>query len=948
MSPERWRQITDVFHAALATPASDRSPFLAAACAGDETLRVEVEAMLAAHGRAAAGDREALTAAGSSETFDLQPGLAFGPYTVEGPIGAGGMGQVYRGSDSRIGRAVAIKVLPGHYAADADRIRRFQLEARASGALNHPNVLTLYDVGIAHGRPYLVTELVDGETVRERLQRGAMPPARACDVAAAIARGLAAAHAKGVVHRDLKPENVMLTRDGRVKILDFGVAKLREPDVVEPHRGASAVQTDPGIVVGTAGYMAPEQVNGLGVDGRADVFALGAILFELLTGRRAFDRESRIDTLHASVHDDPAMASVVTRHWPPGLVRIVQRCLEKDPDARFHSAADLAFALETVMSGALPIEQRVRPTAGRSLVYFLAAIAILLALVAGAMLLVEGPRAPAVAKQVARFALEMPPGVRFAESPAISPDGTTIVFAANEGPVATQRLFVRRIDQVASVALPGTDGATSPFFSPDGESVAFWADKKLMRTRVDATGPPAVVCDAEVMHGGTWTADDRIVFASGNLGLHDVPARGGVPRPVTAGRAPPIDYRAPAILPGGRAVLITIREGERRFRIDALTLATGARHTVIAQGFDARLVPSGHIVYAAGGALFAVRFDLERLEASGPHVQLLDGVSVDLREGKGHFALSDTGTLLVAPRRSSARRTLAWVDRSGAETPLPLEPRVYWTPRLSPDGRRVAVVVDEEGTLHLWLHHLDRGTFSRVTSEGSNWAPVWSRDGTHLFYVSERNGQWHLVRQTVDGPMSRELLLSSEDGELAPGGLSTDGRSLVYISQSPAGDGELRLLDLATRRTDLIQAFPARVGMPSPSPDGRWLGFTAWSPVRPSIHVRPWQDGSPRLLADAAGYTVWSRTGDRVFFRTRRGAANVTTDAIFELPFDPVRGVPSGPERQLFRKSFTDWLGVPGFDVAADGRFLLVLRDPREPLPPQLNVLLNVDDQLTR
>ena len=888
----------------------------------------------------------------SSASFELETGGTIGPYTIEGLIGAGGMGRVYRARDARLGREVAIKVLPALYAADASRLQRFEQEARAAGALTHPSLLTVYDVGTSDGRPYLVTELLDGETVRDRIGRGAMPPVRACDVAAAIARGLAAAHAKGVVHRDLKPENVMITRDGRVKILDFGIAKLRPRD---PHGGAaalaSAVQTDPGVIVGTAGYMAPEQVRGLETDARADIFALGAVLFELLTGRRAFDRESRVDTLHATLHDEPAISESNAGQCPAALVRIVQRCLEKDPDARFHSAADLAFALETVMGSALASHGLDRPMVRPSALYLITAAVLLLALAGGLVLLLRAPGASSADRELARFALPPAPRILFPGAPAITPDGTTIVYAAFDGPVETRRLYVRRIDQMATVALPGTEGASSPFFSADGKSVAFWADNKLKRTSLDSTASPVVVCAVELFLGGTWTADGMIVFGSTNNGLQQVVADGGAPQPLTT--ADPakseIDHHAPERLPGGRALLVTVHEGERQFRVDVLTLATGTRRTVIEDGFDAQYMPTGHLVYVAGATLFAVPFDLERLEVSGRSVQLLDGVATDQHEGDGHYALSDTGTLVFLPAAPLSRRTIAWVDRSGSTTPLPIDPRTFWTPRLSPDGRQFAVVVEEGDTRQIWIHRFDSGAFSRVTDEGSNWAPVWSRDGAHLLYVSARNDHWHLMRQAADGNAAPEVLLRSADDELAPGGLSADGQSLIYVTRSPNGNGELRALDMASRRTAAIPDLPARVGMPALSPGGRWIGFTAWLPLRPSIFVRPFGDAGPvRLLVEGAGYTVWSRSGDRVFFRSRRGSADTTSDGIFELPFDPIRGVATGPARQLFRKSFSDWLGVAGFDVSPDGRFLLVLSDERESLPRNLNVLLHVDDELRR
>src|SRR6478736_1811356 len=348
MTPERWQQITGMFHAALLRTPDQRRTFLLDACGADEPLRAELEAMLAAHDHA--GDPDSIPAVAVSEQMlRLQSGSVVGRYRIDALIGAGGMGQVYRARDPSIDRDVAIKVLPADYAADAERLRRFEQEAHACGALSHPNVLTLYDVGTADGRPYLVMELLDGETLRDYIGRGALPAARACEIAAAIARGLAAAHARGIVHRDLKPENVMVTRDGRVKILDFGIAKLRVRDPILDQRTVTTpLRTAADTMLGTAGYMAPEQVRGEPTDERADLFALGAMLFELLSGRRAFDRASRVETLNAILHDDVPELGAAAASVPVALDRIVRRCLEKDPDARFQSARDLAFALDTV------------------------------------------------------------------------------------------------------------------------------------------------------------------------------------------------------------------------------------------------------------------------------------------------------------------------------------------------------------------------------------------------------------------------------------------------------------------------------------------------------------------------------------------------------------------------------------------------------------------------
>jgi serine/threonine-protein kinase len=877
------------------------------------------------------------------------PGGAIGPYEVRGLIGAGGMGRVYRARDARLDREVAVKVLPTSFAADAGRLRRFEQEARASGALTHPNVVTVHDVGTDHGRPYLVTELLDGETLRHRLARGALSVTRACELAAALARGLAAAHAKGVVHRDLKPENVMITRDGRVKILDFGVAKLRG---AEGHRvaetAAPTVQTDAGVIVGTAGYMAPEQVRGEESDGRADVFALGAILFELLTGRRAFDRQSRSETLEATLLDDPLTSVRSAHNAPAAVLRIVERCLEKEPDARFQSAADLAFALETVGGNAATASRE--PTIARRAVWpILIAAALLLAVGAGVVKLWQTPETAPADSQLVRFPIPVDSRIRFTSHAAISPDGGTIVYSSSEGLEKSQRLFARRIDQIAAIALPGTEQAGRPFFSPDGESVAFWADNKLKRTRVDGTSAPVIICALESFLGGTWTADGTIVFGSTGKGLRRVDANGGMPQPVGAFAPAEADglYHAPAMLPGGRTLLFTVYERERKFRIDALRLDTGERRTIVADGFDARYIPTGHLVYALGTALFALPFDPGRLEPLGPPVQLQDGVATAGRYGSAHYGLSDSGTLVFLPVVAEPRRMIAWVDERGTSTLLPLEPRAYLAPKLSPDGRQFAVVVEEADTFQIWIHDFDRGTFRRLTSGNRNWSPVWSPDGSRLFYVSERNDQYHLVRETLDSGSAPEVLLTSSD-ELGPGAVTPDGRLLFYATRSRRA-AELRVLDLEQRQSTQVAALPHHAAMPVLSPDGRWLGFTGWVSGPPSIFVRRVGAQAPvRTLVEGAGYTVWNRQGDKLYFRSRRGGVQGSAeDGVFELPFDPVRGVAAGPERQLFRKSFEDWLGVPGFDVAADGRFLLVLTDG-EALPREPHVVLHVDHELRR
>jgi len=959
MTPERWQQITGMFHAALLRDSAHRRTFLQDACGADEALRAEVEAMLAAHDNA--GDPGSIPAlAVSEQMLRLQSGSAVGRYRIDALIGAGGMGQVYRARDPRIERDVAIKVLPADYAADVERLRRFEQEAHASGALSHPNVLTLYDVGTAEGRPYLVMELLDGETLRDCVGRGAMPAARACEIAGAIARGLAAAHARGIVHRDLKPENVMVTRDGRVKILDFGIAKLRVRDPnLDQRTVTTPLRTAADTMLGTAGYMAPEQIRGEPTDERVDLFALGAMLFELLTGRRAFDRESRVETLNAILHDDVPALGAAAANVPLAVDRIVRRCLEKDPDARFQSARDLAFALDTAVDMAAPTSTAV-PLASvrrRGRWPALAAIALVVSgVVAFAMWRLPPSSAPPT-REPARFALPPPPGMRFAGVPVISPDGTLAVYPAGEGPTDKQRLFVRRLDQVTITELPGTEGGSGVFFSPDGKSVGFVADNTLKTIRVDRAVPPAVVCTATLFLGGTWTADGSIIFASIQHGLQRVAADGGTPQPLTTvdlSRSE-YDHHAPRILPGGRALLMTVHHGQARFRIDVLTLATAERRTIVADGFDAQYSPTGHIVYGSGADLFAVRFDVGRLTVAGAPVKLLDRVETEPLNGVGNFALSTAGTLVFLPQPPPAHRTLVWADRSGVTTPIPIEPGAFWTPRLSPDGRQFAVVVDDNGRRNIWVYRFDNATFLPIASEGLNRAPVWTRDGLRLTYLSERDGVRHLMSQPGDLSAPAESLLTSQSDELFPGSWSADGRSLVFVDSPPTDSSEVRVLQIEGRQVTAVPGVPVRSNRPAISPDGRWLAYgraPSAASGRPAIYVRPFPGPGPsRQFIDEAGQPVWSRDGEKIFFRSRRGAPQGSSgDGIFEMPFDRSRGIAAGPERQLFRKAFAEdaWMGIAGFDVAPDGRFLLVIPDESESIRPDMNVLLNVDDDLRR
>jgi len=964
VKPERWRQVTDLFHAALERDDVTRRAFLDEQCRGDDPLRREVDAMLRAHTSAGRFGESALGTRAIDKP-SLEPGATLGPYRVDGLIGAGGMGQVYRARDSRIGRDVAIKVLPATYAADADRLRRFEQEARASGALNHPNVLTLYDVGTAGGQPYLVTELLDGETLRDRINRGPLPPARACDWAAEIARGLAAAHAKEIVHRDLKPENIMVTREGRVKILDFGIAKLKARATTADGRTLTTpLHTAAEVMIGTAGYMAPEQVRGLPADGRADIFALGVIVFEMLTGRRAFDRPSRVETLSAILTDDPPAYGDEAASLPEGLVRIVRRCLEKDPDARFQSARDLAFALETIAALTLPREASVDRAIGRT--RRSVGIGLVVVGIAVAALTIRAwrsttPRAALPAQPLVQFAIPPPPRTTFSGRPAISPDGKLLVYSVDAG-TGSNRLFFRRLDQLEATAIPGTEGGFEPFFSPDGQSVGFLDGSEIKKVSVAVAGasPVVVVAVKLCCMGATWAADNTIIFGSIEHGLHRVSADGGVPQliaPLDTARHE-IDHHFPRILPGDKAMLFTIHAGAERFRIGVQVLATGARKVLVEDGFDAQYSPTGHLVYSNRASLLAVPFDLDRLEVTGPPAKLLDGVATFPGDGEADYSLSPVGTLVFAPAPVRTGRRLVWLDRSGASTPLSIEPRVFAQPRLSPDGARLAVTVTEGERQNIWVHQFANGLFAPVTFDGVNRAPLWTPDGARLTYSSFRAGLQHLFWQPTDASAPAEPLLSS-DNTLTPGGWTPDGRSLVFMEDPPTSNREIRsLTPHAPGRSELIPGIPIRSSWPALSPDGRWLAFVdrpAFS--LPTVYVQPFPGpGLRRQIVDGGFEAIWSRDGRELFFRSRRTAAPNPADGgppdegIFAVPFDPVQGVATAQPVQLFRGRFviTDY-AVPQYDVTRDGRrFVVAMAGDQEFVPVHLNVMLNVGDELLR
>jgi Tol biopolymer transport system component len=882
-------------------------------------------------------------------------GTTLGPYEIISPLGAGGMGEVYRARDARLGRDVAVKLLPASYANDADRLRRFEQEARATSALNHPNILTVFDLGTHDGAPYIVAELLEGRELRAHLDDGPLPVRRAADYARQVAQGLAAAHSKGVVHRDLKPENLFVTADGRVKILDFGLAKLRPQARVGGVDHDAPTQrplTDPGVVMGTVGYMSPEQVRGAEADHRSDLFSFGAVLYEMLTGRRAFRRDTLAETMTAILKEEPAELSESNAKVSPQLVRIVERCLEKDPERRFQSAHDLAFALEALsgssvgsnapatMVGGPTVESPPARSSWRAgLPWAVAVLGLLLAAVAFALPSLrrapEGPRA-------VRFSLALPEAVvpHFdveTHSLAISPDGLRLAYVAfYEG----QRvLWLRDLAELSARAMPGTEGATSPFWSPDGRHVAFFADGKLKRA--DVTGKTVqTVCglSAATDATGTWGRDGTILYSEEFGGaVYRVPAGGGAAALVLEPRGHA--RRWVHFLPDGRRFLFyRYDEGGNEAGVYAGSLDS-QEVTLVAPLAPARVqyVKGGYLLYPRERSLVAQPFDEKTLRLSGEPSVVVERLPYFDKTGWAEFSASETGAL--AYMTGLPKRRLAWLDRAGREAGQVGQPAEILNARLSPDAQRAALAIGDERAGSggdLWIHDLARDTrtlfVSGPTDEGNM---VWSPDGRRLAYFSCCEGESTFRVKDLSDTGKGQLPVR-EQHWAGPLDWSQDGRFILYWFGE-----ELWVLPVSAEgaKPYLWMQRVLRVGDARFSPDGRWVAYVTEETGRPEVYVTSFERPGEKWRVSIEGGIAprWRRDGKELFYASvdwRVMAAPVKAGEKFD----------AGPPAPLFGVNPL----TQDYDVTADGqRFLLVTSAPGTQYLP-FAVALNWDADLKR
>ena len=824
----------------------------------------------------------------------LTSGTKLGPYEIVAPLGAGGMGEVYRARDTRLDRTVAIKVLPQHLADTPDAKQRFEREARAVSALNHPNICALYDVGSQDGTEFLVMEYIEGETLAARLEKGALPLDQALKVGIEVADGLDKAHRAGIIHRDLKPGNIMLTKSG-AKLLDFGLAKETLPLASGGSLTILATRTTPvtqaGMIVGTFQYMSPEQVEAKELDARSDIFSFGSVLYETLTGRAAFHGRSQLSVASAILEKDPDPISALVPLTPPALDRTVRKCLEKDPDNRWQTARDLLLELKWI-AGAGSQAGVPAPIAShrKNRERIAWAIAGVVSLVAIALTIGLVQRAPKPTQPIRLNAelgtdatITRATSFRYGAAAIISPDGKRLALVGQASDKKTY-LYIRSLDQLQATLLSGTDDARDPFFSPDSQWIAFFAEGKLKKISVQG-GAAITLCDVPSDRGGTWSQDGTIVI-SGNtrVGLSKVSSAGGTPEPLTAldPQKAGDTHRWPQFLPGGKDVIFTSAVAADNFDdadIAAYSAGTGKWKTILHGGSYARYLSSGHLVYVHKGTLFAVPFDAKRLEITGQPIPVVEGLTTNTDTGAAQFSVSDSGTLLyVAGDALRADVAIYWMDAAGKFTPIRETPGIYGDLAVSPDGKRLAMDINDGKRTDIWVLDLERDTLTRITfASNTNMYPLWTPDGQRIVYASSEKGippnLWWI---RADGGGDAQRLTESKNAQI-PNSWSPDGKILAFFESSPTTFYDAMIMPI-----EGSEKSGWKPGQPKPfvntafneilpafSPDGKWIAYQSNESGNYEIYVRPFPGpgGRWQVSAGGGGYPTWSRNGKELFYR---------------------------------------------------------------------------------
>ena len=898
----------------------------------------------------------------------LQPGSRLGNYEIVSALGAGGMGEVFRARDTSLSREVAIKVLPAALATDPERLARFKREAQVLASLNHANVAHVYgfeaavlaDGSVAH---FLAMELVEGEDLADRLTRGPVPVDETVAIGCQIAEGLEEAHERGIIHRDLKPANIKVTAGGTVKILDFGLAKALEPGAgpasgaVDPAgAGASAypqpdtpTMTSPamtamGMILGTAAYMSPEQARGRAVDRRADIWAFGVVLFEMLTGASLFASDTVGDTLAAVLRQDIPWARLPT-DTPRGIVRLLRRCLSRDPHQRLRSAADARLELTEALADSesgVHATSGAAPTAGsRRLWIAVALLAVALAATWGRRLLISAP-APAITSVKLELSPKEPLGSLFGSNAALSPDGRMIAYVTETQ--GETHLNVRRLDQLDAALLAGTDGARSPFFSPDGRWIGFQAPAGLMKIGV-AGGAPVKIADigANEGRGATWLGD-TIVFALVNTGLFTVPASGGAePKPLTTldTAREERSHRWPSFLPGGKAVLFMVQHTGQSYddgEVEVVSLADGHRTVLVRGGAFPRYAPNGSLLFVRDSVLYSLRFDPARLQVEEPATPALDGLlgwtnDEAAGDGSAEYALSGSGDLLYRASHGptvAAGTDFVWIDKMGRETPAFHEAIYAITLEVAPDGKKVAIEGRSARGLGIFIKDLERGTLAPLTTDGAGESyPAWSSDSRRLAYAPRASGIRRLNIHTFDGTEPERELPGPNENSVDPTAWFPDGRSIVVGLFAPDTLNDIAVMRLDGGQGRMLVQSPRNEEFGHVSPDGRWLAYEGEEKgLRQVFLTSALVSGPHYQVSTVGGRSIrWSHDGKLLYFVENRFQAQV--EPLMALSVDLSGSVPRlGAPHELFRPFQSS--ARMGYDVHPDGRLLFIKRPEQD------------------
>jgi serine/threonine-protein kinase len=881
-------------------------------------------------------------------------GRTLGHYQITSQLGKGGMGEVYQAKDLTLGRDVAIKVLPEEFARDADRVARFQREAKVLASLNHPNIAAIYGLEEANGTNFLVLELVEGETLADRIKAGRIPVEESLKLALQIAEALEAAHEKGVIHRDLKPANIKVTPDGKVKVLDFGLAKAFAGEHSELNLSNSPTlsnaATQQGVILGTAAYMSPEQARGKAVDKRADIWAFGCVLYEMLTGQASFQGEDITEIL-ASVVKGGANLDLLPANLHPRVREVITRCMQKDLRRRYSSITDARYEIEQALAdpgGVLvtPLASTEHQSKLRLILPWVAATVVVAAIIVGVAVWKLKPTLPAEPRQVIRLDYELPEDQQFSSLffpiLAVSPDGKQFVYSTSKG------LYLRSLDELTAKLIAGTEESTGqPFFSPDGKWVGYYsvADRKLKKIAIKG-GASVALCDVEALAGASWAADNTIVFGQRLGGIMRISANGGTPKEIF--KAERERFAFPQILPDGKSVLYTSLFPPK---IMVRSLKSGESKELFA-GSCARYLPTGHMVYAMGNNLLAIPFDPGRLETAGGPVPIVEGVFSTVIGQQ--YVLSDSGTLVYMPgiAPALAQRTLVWVDRSGKEEPLAAPPNQYHFPNISPDETRIALSVETaEPHPDIWVWDLVHKSLTRLTFEGRNMTPVWSPDGKRIaFYSTERTGAKNGIGvywKAADGTRQDEQIGFVTE-PFSPFCWSSDGKTLIGEETPDIQRSDIALLSMEGDHVPKPLLTDATVEKsPRISPDGGWIAYTSNGSRQDEIYVRSFPDvnkGRWQISTSGGNNPLWSPDGHELFYLSGNAvmAVSVTTKPTFNI---------IGTPRVLFRGTYVRPApGVDGtsWDISQDGKRFLMMREAGSTAggPRKINVVVNWFEEL--